>query len=593
MILKFAFRNLSRLAWRTLLYGFTIFFIVTVMTASLFVYGACINAEKTLEENYVFVASLVKKENADIPLTEIFRCVDADTVSAFNVSMSECEGVIPNGRAMTEAPSATVKGEKKKVWIDHPSCKLLAVENLALTYPFFTGECTIREGTALTTDGYFGNRDEIVIPWWFADQYNVRVGDEINRRYRRSTGFAYLKTTVVGIYESSASNPETGEYPAYIPLAVAELDYGRFNGKMEDAYIERADFVLSSRDSFGDFVAFADENGIDFKTTNIVFNNSTYDVLSSELSAVSGVALLVFMITSLAGLGLLIFATVYLCHTRKQERILLRALGMKKSGIYRMIATELLVILSMSVCLGLFGGKLSAEGVCHTVNSTVLARASASETIQTLGSAGDFDITMPLEKNMQIEISTDEPRVSDIGVDINFLRVLKENEVGISRHTYYLTKLGSEADRYFYYGHDPYDENVLAINARDYVPITFVGISDLSLIDCKMNRTLPEGYGFVSLYVSETSPWAKEDSLFISDTDKGDFTLIDFSGIQENTFANNYRRYIVGTYKDNEYCSGTDILVSLDDYHLFFSKSSVTDEEHHFKRIHEIFQKEE
>ncbi len=592
MILKFAFRNLVRLPWRTLLYGFTVCFIVMAMTASLFVYTACVNAETALRENYPFVASLVKRESTNIPLSEVFKCMDSETVTAFNVSMAECDGAIPSGRAMLEMPSIAEKGEKRSVWIDEPSCELLAVENLALTYPFFTGECTIREGTGLTDEGYFGNKDEIVIPWWFADQYGIGVGDTVNRRYVRSTGHAYMKTTVVGIYESSAKDPPLKDYPAYLPLAVAELDYGRFNGKLNEVYIERADFVLTDRNAFGDFVARANENGIDFKSTDIVFNNSTYDVLSSELSAVSGVALLVLGTVTLIGLGVLIFATVYLCNTRENERTLLRALGMKRASVRLMIALELCVLLVAAVLLGFCGGRLSAESVCTIVNETVLSRASASESIRRLQNAGEFEITMPLEKNMQIRISVTAPHISRVGVEINPRRTLREGEVGVSRHVYYCTMTGSESDQYFYYGHDPYDENVMAIQARDYVPVTFVGISDLSLIERTVNRTLPEGYGFVSLYVSESSPYAAEDALFIATTDKGDFTLVDFAGINENNVANNYRRYIVGTYRDNEYCSGTDILVSLDDYHLFFSKSSVTEESGHFKRIHEILQKE-
>lgn len=64
MVLKFAFRNLVRLPWRTVLYFMIIFFIVLAITGSLFVYGACSDAREALDENYIFVASLIKSSSS-------------------------------------------------------------------------------------------------------------------------------------------------------------------------------------------------------------------------------------------------------------------------------------------------------------------------------------------------------------------------------------------------------------------------------------------------------------------------------------------------------------------------------------------------
>jgi hypothetical protein len=49
---------------------------------------------------------------------------------------------------------------------------------------------------------------------------------------------------------------------------------------------------------------------------------------------------------------------------------------------------------------------------------------------------------------------------------------------------------------------------------------------------------------------------------------------------------------ITGTYKANEYVSGNDIIMYIDDYYKFFARISITDEENHFKRIGEIYPKE-
>ena len=42
-----------------ILYFISVFFITVTMTASIFVYGACLDAKRALDENYIFVASLI------------------------------------------------------------------------------------------------------------------------------------------------------------------------------------------------------------------------------------------------------------------------------------------------------------------------------------------------------------------------------------------------------------------------------------------------------------------------------------------------------------------------------------------------------
>ena len=114
MIVKYAFRNLRRLLWRTLLYTAMIGFIAASITAALAIRGATEKAEKALHENYVFVASLVKRENTKIPLSDIFKCLGHESVKAFNISMSEAQGTIPAGSAMLGMPDAKEKGEKNE-----------------------------------------------------------------------------------------------------------------------------------------------------------------------------------------------------------------------------------------------------------------------------------------------------------------------------------------------------------------------------------------------------------------------------------------------------------------------------------------------
>ncbi len=585
MICKFALRNLIRFPWRTLLYGFIIFFIIMAMTASCFVWNACKQAIVALDENYMFVASLVQRDNTGILLQEVFKCLDDENITAFNVTMSEGYGAIPSGSTITELPSAKTSGSAEKVLLEEDACELRGVENLALVYPFFSGECTIREGTGFTQKGYMGEIAEIVIPWYLAEQYELTVGDSINRRYYKEgfPGYIYIPTVIVGIYETSAYAPETKYYPAYIPLAVAELDYGKVCPSAKtDFKVERADFVLSARGDFSRFVTYANDNGLDFKTANLVFNNSVYDVLSAELHNVHTIALLVFVLVSIVGLGVWIFFTVYLCHSRTKERILLTSLGMKKTHIRAMLALELCLIMLCAVLLGIGFGHLTAKAVCHWINDAVLARASASEVIQNIHSASEFEITMPLETNMKIQIFTDDTYIFQNSIELHEIKVLTENEIGVSRHEFHAMSKGGN-----------YTAEELKIFENDNRPaVDIIGISDLSVL--KTTQTRDDLWeGAICLYVHEDSPFADERWLSLTETNTHDFVLNDLirSEITNDSYYGSGRFPIAGTYQDNAYFSEYDIIVSLADYHKLYASESITDAEHHFKRIGEAYPK--
>ena len=118
MIFKFTLRNLVRFPWRTLLYGFVVCFIIIAMTASFFVWNGCEEATSALDENYVFVASLVKREITGIPMSEVFKCLDYGKVTAFNVTLSDfnytehaSNAALPTGMALTDGIVVKEDGE--------------------------------------------------------------------------------------------------------------------------------------------------------------------------------------------------------------------------------------------------------------------------------------------------------------------------------------------------------------------------------------------------------------------------------------------------------------------------------------------------
>ena len=147
MILKLAFRNLVRMPWRTVLYFLVILLIALAVTASAFVFVACDGAGRSLDENYIFVASLVPRDSASqVSLRDLGYCLSDADVLAYQVAMTEYDSVVPSGANLYRLPEKVAPEDAEIFWMDSPACEIVAVENLSLVYRFLQG--TVRSQRA-------------------------------------------------------------------------------------------------------------------------------------------------------------------------------------------------------------------------------------------------------------------------------------------------------------------------------------------------------------------------------------------------------------------------------------------------------------
>ena len=591
MIFRFALRNMLRLLWRTALYFFIVFFVVVSVVASLLIRRACLNAKTTLDEDYVFVASLVPKKKNGLVLSDLSYCLTDTDVLAYNVTMSEGEGCISLGENMTKLPSKESKEDPEALLFDRHGCTVSAVENLSLEPSFFLGKCRIREGTGLSAEGYSGSSAEIVIPWWLADRYGLSVGDAVVRHYNaaRFVGereHLFLNCEIVGIYECTETVENEMQYPAYISMAIGERDYKKLPTTLDTALnIDRADFLLGGRADFENFVKSAEKNGLDFKNAELVFNNSVYDSLSVELDHIHTIALAVAWTVLGAGVCVLVFFTVYLYHSREKERMLLTCLGMPKHKIRGMIALEHIVVFLLAALIGTFAGFGVAEGLCDFVSDGVLAKTSASEAV--LSDETVFESTKPLDYPVKIDISPSKISSDGMDMEINLRKTVGEGEIGVSSLTYY--EIGDE---------------VTDIFTSALAPLRVVGLSDIDLANTSIRAdeisSVPNYYtGFVYGFVSKDSPYADEierngkQVLFVTAEAKDSYVLMSGTTLDETTMISAGMIVLIGTYEENPYCSGGDILIGLGDYHRLYSAFSVAEGSFCFERIGTVYKKEE
>ena len=243
-----------------------------------------------------------------------------------------------------------------------------------------------------------------------------------------------------------------------------------------------------------------------------------------------------------------------------------------------MMATELVVIILLSAFLGFFSGRLTADFVCQSVNETVLAEASEAAVLRYSEKSGEIG-TMPLERETKIEISLSGAMIYMPDVTINYSKTVGENEVGISLHTYY--DLG------------PLD----SILHNERTPVTVIGITDITWISTSIPfeeviESPNYSENIIYAYVGKETGYQIGDRINLGAFDKDEYTLLTNGGLDSTHIPKNETVLVIGTFEENKYCKGADILIRMEDYHRLFRKFSITDEEFFFERIGKIVKKE-
>jgi hypothetical protein len=135
-------------------------------------------------------------------------------------------------------------------------------------------------------------------------------------------------------------------------------------------------------------------------------------------------------------------------------------------------------------------------------------------------------------------------------------------------------------------------------------PVRVVGLSDIDLAGTSVRPDeiplIPNYYeGFVYGFVSKDSPYADEierngkQVLFVAAEAKDSYVLMSGATLDETTMIASGMIVLIGTYEENPYCSDSDILIGLGDYHRLYSAFSVAEGSFCFERIGTVYKKEE
>lgn len=128
-----------------------------------------------------------------------------------------------------------------------------------------------------------------------------------------------------------------------------------------------------------------------------------------------------------------------------------------------------------------------------------------------------------------------------------------------------------------------------------------VGLTDIGAVKTSISyeevMALPNYFeGIIYAYVSKDSPYVPDEEtgrriLVLTSDGKNSFVYLAGQRLSETDSVRSKYVVVIGTYEDNEYCSGDDVLIRMEDYHQIFLKFSITDESFYFERIGTVVKK--
>jgi len=317
-----------------------------------------------------------------------------------------------------------------------PTIRLIGNTDINQLSEFEDGTRKIAEGRM------YENQNECIVSEEFAELNNITIGQEIEVDDISATETASMKLKVVGIYADY-----TKAYP---------------NEFMKIAFLNRRNEILMSFDTLSSIT-----EGVGLQTAakyflkepsmldafenetrelglgdyyNVTTDEASYNKIVGPVLGLSKIAFTFLFIVIILGSIILILLSTLSIRERKYEIGVLRAMGMKKKSVVLGLLSEMIIITTICLCLGLSIGAIVAQPVADTLldKQVEIAEQAAEATNINKGMMiiGPDDISDDAEPLKDIDVSLDIQAILQI-IGISLLLAGVSSIAGISHITKY------------------------------------------------------------------------------------------------------------------------------------------------------------
>lgn len=402
--LKQGFKNVIRMPGRSILVGI----IMAVISMSVLVSISIENGAKSsivearkrlgnevrLQPNFQQTQKNPTKGNNGQILIKTEEITEAIASKLLSSKYVESYDYIVSGFASSSLKEVSTSGNNTGVQFqintangfEMPKFRLMGNSNPQLQSDFKDGDKKIIEGNFYTEEQVKSKEKVVVIDKVLADLNNLKIGDNFPIKANGTNNIIDLK--IIGIYEDTLQSDTKvpmsmmiRSNTLYVPYTVVR-DISN-EDKLNDTnrpkdFLSSVSYYLNDPLNVDKFKSEAKELGLDLEKYALDANDTAYLKMvgpMEKLSSFSNIALIIIVISGAVIMALLMGI---ITRERKQEVGILRSLGVKRSKIVRIFLTETMIVTTLALSIGAFGGTvLSGKTADYLLQREVLAQKEA------------------------------------------------------------------------------------------------------------------------------------------------------------------------------------------------------------------------
>lgn len=397
-----AIKNIGRNKGRNILLGIILFVIILTTSISIIINNttaAIIDDYKSKfgAEVYIYLDSdklTGVKNPRPITSQEYLQFGESDLlqnkvfVGTHSLVMVNVTGIGEDSMEGVETDN-TGNNEQGSKSVIRPNALLMGYSSEEINEEFTQGIRKIIEGKAPVEVG------EVIISQRLANLNNLEIGSTISIGKYSPTGSSAEETlTVSGIYQDNLPEQNTlgamtnrsNELITTLDIFSAMPINQQDNIYSQGVYI-KASYFLKDPDQIGEFAKELKEKGLpDYYKVSA--NDNVYKRIVEPVEGMKNITTMFMWVVLALGSVILIILSTMSIRERKYEIGVLRAMGLKKSKVALGLLSEMLVITTVCLVLGLSIGTAAAPPIAKTLMSSQI---TASEEKHKGQGWGDID----------------------------------------------------------------------------------------------------------------------------------------------------------------------------------------------------------
>lgn len=307
----------------------------------------------------------LKFERPYIPLKYLEELKSSEYIKNYLISSTtsaNVDGVNPVGSTEDESTD-NADNMKMPMEMSRGDFTINGVNNFNNDDKVKSSQMTVVDGKAITDEDL--NTNVVMIDETLAKENSLKVGDKINVTSTSNNSdedSSTIEAKIVGIYkDSSAVDENAYRFTAMLPYNQMYVPYTLANQlKGVTDTVDNIEFNLNDPIDVDKFIKEGEKTSIDFDKYKLDGGNQAYETMMGPIENVASFSKIMVVVVSIFAGVILSLVIMLSIKDRVNEIGIIMALGEKRVKIIAQFLTEIIIVLTVAICISsAFGNTIS------------------------------------------------------------------------------------------------------------------------------------------------------------------------------------------------------------------------------------------